>query len=172
MKTHEIVEQLKAHKDRELTKVEQLHIYNRVREWVIAGKDEAEKMDDKFMEAFSQMVLNKVRHYYHLMSPAEYNTRSPKELDDALLNSKVDVVFWNYINIFEQDKDFLNKVHNKRSNRSCWWTLLFFFLLFLAIYLYYAHKMSEQVDAVESQQTTMLLTPAEGCDIIFVSPRK
>lgn len=172
MKTHEIVEQLKAHKYRELDKTEQQFVYNRVREWTIAGKDEADPMGDKFMEAFSQMVLDKVRHYYHLMSPAEYDARSPKELSDALFNSKVDVVFWNYINKFDQDKDFLNKVHNKRSNRSCWWTLLFFFLLFLAIYLYYANKMSKQVDAVESQQTTMLLTPAEGCDNIFVSPRK
>lgn len=164
MKTHEIIEQLKANNDRELARVEQQLIYNRVREWTIAGKDEADPMDDKFMEAFSQMVLDKVRHYYRLMSQEEYDRRFPKDLSDALLNSKVDVVFWDFINRYNNDKYFLNKVHDKRDTRSCLWTLLFFILLLLGVYLYFSHKMNKQVDAVEKQATTMLLTPAEGCD--------
>lgn len=172
MKTHEIVEQLKAHKDRELDKTEQQFVYNMVKEWLIADKDEVEPQGDKFIEAFMQMVLNKSRHYYHRLTTAEYERLHTKDLQNALFESKVDIIFWDYINRFNRDADLQNRLKSGKSNRSCWWTLLVFFLLFLAIYLYYAYKMSKQVDAVESQQTTMLLTPAEGCDNIFVSPRK
>lgn len=172
MKTHEIVEQLKANKDRELDKTEQQFVYNMVKEWLIADKDEVEPQGDKFIEAFMQMVLNKSRHYYRLMTTDEYESVHTQDLQDALFESKVGIIFWDYINRFNRDEDLLKRLHSSKDTRSCLWTLLVFILIFVGIYIYFSHKMNKQVDAVESQQTTMLLTPAEGCDNIFVTPRK
>ena len=161
MKTHEIVEQLKANKDRELDKTEQQYVYNMVKEWLIADKEEVEQQGDKFIEAFMQMVLNKSRHYYHRLTTDEYKRLHTQDLQDALFESKVDIIFWDYINRFNRDADLLNRLESGKSNSSCLWTLLVFFLLFLAICLYFSHKMNKQVDAVEKQATTMVMTPSE-----------